>query len=72
MNNDLILILECIKINRPIARKLCNIYLHSPYTNKSCMNVDCHNCLLTASVIPDIYVNSLIRIKIEGDYESRT
>ncbi len=72
MNNDLIFILECIKINRPIARKLCSIYLHSPYTNKSCMNVDCHNCLLTASVIPDIYVNYLIRNKIEGDYESQT
>lgn len=70
MNNDLIFILKCIKINRPIVRKLCSIYLHSPFTNKSCMNVDCHNCLFTASALPQIYVNSLIRIKIEEYYES--
>lgn len=70
MNNDLIFILKCIKINRPIVIKLCSIYLHSPYTNKSCLSVDCHNCLFTESVLPQIYVNSFIRINIEDYYES--
>ena len=70
MNNDLIFILKCIKINRSIARELCNFYVHYYCTDKSCGDIGCHNCLFTASALPQIYVNSLIRIKIEDCHES--
>lgn len=70
MNNDLIFILKCIKINRPIGRELCNFYVNCYHTDKSCGDIGCHTCLFTASALPQIYVNSIIRIKIEDYHES--
>lgn len=66
MNHDLILIIKCMKIHSRTSRKLCNIFLQSPYTNGACINIVCQNCLLTASVVSGVYGNIIAWIKISS------
>lgn len=64
MNHDLILILKSMRIHSRTSRRLCNIFLQSKYAHEACINIVCQNCLLTASVVPEVYGNIIAWIKI--------